>query len=80
MAPQIWTNQPNVSSSVGPAVAPPKTLPGPARAAVPQTGFAIPPASQATWVDQATGGSPARQTGFTPAANLSTVQPTRLGR
>jgi len=79
MAPQIWTNQPNASSSVAPAVVPPKTLPGPAKAAIPQTGFAIPPASQATWVAQAPGGSPARQTGYTPAAEQTRLQPTRLG-
>ena len=85
MSPQIWANQPNTSSIVPQATVPQATVP---QAVVPnagnangqQTGFAIPPASQATWLDQATGSSTARQTGFTPATTKSRVQPTRLGQ
>ncbi|MGI9465884.1 MAG: hypothetical protein ACR2OA_02040, partial [Rubripirellula sp.] len=90
MSPQIWANQPNTSSIVPQATVPQATVP---QATVPQavvpnagnangqqTGFAIPPASQATWLDQATGSSTARQTGFTPATTKSRVQPTRLGQ
>ena len=92
MAPQIWTNQPNDSSSAQQATirqtqaeqvrgtVPQASSPSAANANAPQTGFAIPPASQATWVDQATGGPSAAQTGFTPAATKPRVQPTRLGR
>ena len=92
MAPQIWTNQPNDSSSAQQATirqtqaeqvrgtVPQASSPSAANANAPQAGFAIPPASQATWVDQATGGPSAAQTGFTPAATKPRVQPTRLGR
>ena len=80
MSPQIWTNQPSTSPTVPQATVPQPALPGATNTNAQQTGFAIPPASQATWVDQATGGSTARQTGFTPAATKSRVQPTRLGR
>ncbi|MGI9445589.1 MAG: hypothetical protein ACR2N1_24150, partial [Rubripirellula sp.] len=85
MSPQIWANQPNTSSMVPQATVPQATVPQPVvpnagNANGQQTGFAIPPASQATWLDQATGSSSARQTGFTPATTKSRVQPTRLGR
>ncbi len=95
MSPQIWANQPNTSSMVPQATVPQATVPQGTvpQGTVPQpvvpnagnangqqTGFAIPPASQATWLDQATGSSTARQTGFTPATTKSRVQPTRLGQ
>jgi general secretion pathway protein D len=75
MAPQNWSSQPNTSRS-----APQATLPGAANTNVPQTGFAIPPASQATWVDPATNGPSTRQSGYTPTAEQKRLQPTRLGR
>jgi hypothetical protein len=80
MSPQIWANQPNTSSMVPQATVPQPVVPNAGNANGQQTGFAIPPASQATWLDQATGSSSARQTGFTPATTKSRVQPTRLGQ
>ena len=80
MPPQTWTNRPNTSSPASQATLPQSAFPGATPTDGPQAGFAIPPASQAKWLDQTTGNSPARQTGFTPAAKKSRVQPTRLGR
>ena len=80
MSPQIWANQPNTSSTVPQGTVAQPVVPNAGNANGQQTGFAIPPASQATWLDQATDSSTARQTGFTPARTKSRVQPTRLGR
>ena len=80
MPPQNWTNQPNTPSPAPQTTLPQATVPKATNMDAKQTGFAIPPASQATWLDQTTGTSTARQTGFTPAASQSRLQPTRLGR
>ncbi|MGB0759703.1 MAG: hypothetical protein ACPGPS_09200, partial [Rubripirellula sp.] len=80
MPPQNWTNQPNTPSPAPQTMLPQATVPKATNTDAKQTGFAIPPASQATWLDQTTGTSTARQTGFTPAASQSRLQPTRLGR
>lgn len=90
MPPQNWTNQPNTpspapqsalpQSALPQSTLPQSGLPNATSTDAQQTGFAIPPASQATWLDQTNGTSTARQTGFTPAASRSRLQPTRLGQ
>lgn len=85
MSPQIWANQQSTSSPASQQTASQQTasqatVPGAVNTKAQQRGFAIPPSSQATWVDQQTGGSTARQTGFSPAATKPRAQPTRLGR
>ncbi len=80
MSPQIWSNHTGTSSSAAQATGPQSTLPAAASTNAQQTGFSIPPASQATWLDQATSDSTAPPTGFLPAGTKPRLQPTRLGR
>jgi general secretion pathway protein D len=75
MAPQIWTNQTGVPKSNLPV-----TSPDNSGSTEPQRGFTIPPASQASWMKQATGEPNARQTSFNSAAAEKRMQPTRLGQ
>lgn len=80
MSPQIWSNHTGTSAPATQATVPQSKLPTAASTNAQQSGFSIPPASQATWLDQATSDSTARPAGFVPARTKPRLQPTRLGR